>query len=175
MFYLDGKTKKRYQLGRPFTYGDINYTRQGATHDTFIGLGFRQIIPQGRPNDQYYIVSGPDHLGRYTSTPRDIDQLKVSFVKAERQTASILLTPTDWYYARFVELGEAEAVPQEIVDFRVGVRATFASRKAAIEACETTEELEVLFNQSQQTIDSETGEIEDNPDALTSWPNSPEN
>ena len=39
MFYLDPETQKRYTIGRPFSYGDINYTRDGATHATFIGLG----------------------------------------------------------------------------------------------------------------------------------------
>ena len=154
MFYLDGKTRKRYQLGSPFTYGDINYTKQGATHDTFIGLGFKQIVPQPRPNDKYYIVSGPDRYGRYSSTPRDVEQLKVNGVKEHRSIANQLLTPTDWYYARFVELGEAEAVPQEVADYRAAVRAVFDARRVAVEACETIEDLQAVV--------------------LEDWPESPE-
>ena len=154
IFYLDGKTRKRYQLGRAFTYGDINYTKQGATHETFTSLGFRQVINQARPDDRFYIVSGPDRSGRYNATPKDLDELKVNFVKKERQAANTLLQPTDWYYARFVELGEAKAVPQEIVDFRAAVRDQFHVREDAINASENVEALKAAINTFEPWIES---------------------
>ena len=55
MFYLDQETRKRYRIGTPFTYGDVNYTYTGASHNTFMSLGFVQVIeePMLRPSVLY--------------------------------------------------------------------------------------------------------------------------
>ena len=53
MFYLDTNTQKRYTIGRPFEYNGTQYTKTGASHATFISLGFTQVIPQARPDGEY--------------------------------------------------------------------------------------------------------------------------
>ena len=74
MFYVDQSTQKRYYIGTPFDYNERQYTKAGATHDKFIELGFTQVIIQQRPDDRFYIVSGPNAAGEYDSTPRDLKQ-----------------------------------------------------------------------------------------------------
>ena len=44
MFYLDPETLKRYRIGTPFVYDGITYTSTGASHNTFMSLGFQQVI-----------------------------------------------------------------------------------------------------------------------------------
>lgn len=143
-FWIDPATQKRYTENRAFSYGDINYTRQGATSETFTSLGFTPVYVQQRPSDKYYIVSGPNADGSYNATPRDLDQLKESLISESRTTASQLLTPTDWYYARQAELGDPGRVPAEVADFRAAVRVVHEGRKTAINACADVDELQAL-------------------------------
>ena len=143
-FWLDPATQKRYTENRAFSYGDINYTRQGANSETFSSLGFTPVYVQQRPSDKYYIVSGPNADGSYSTTPRDLDELKKSLVDESRTAANNLLTPTDWYYARQAELGDPGRVPAEIASFRAAVRTAHEDRKTAINACANVDELQAL-------------------------------
>ena len=88
MFYKDSNGN-RYTIGRPFTYNNNYYTKAGATHETFISLGFTQVIVAGRPDDQYYVVTGPNIDGQYTSTPRDLDMLKLAQIKKQKQMKKV--------------------------------------------------------------------------------------
>jgi len=191
-FWLDPATQKRYAENRAFSYGDINYTRQGANSETFSSLGFVPVYVQQRPSDKYYIVSGPNADGSYNATPRDLDQLKESLIEESRTTAGQLLTPTDWYYARQSELGDPGRVPAEVANFRAAVRVVHEDRKTAINACADVDELQALMNEpatisvvtqeyTPAVIDEETEEVvtpeipevrEDqvNPEALPAWP-----
>ena len=147
MFYLDPQTNTRYQLNRPFTYNSIQYTRAGATHETFMSLGFTQVVVGQRPDDRFYIVSGPDNAGQYNSTPRDLTELKNNFIREVKTTAYSLLKATDWYIVRQQELGYSEApVPQVVTDFRAAVRALATSRCDAIDATGSVEALKTLVD-----------------------------
>ena len=170
MFYLDPETQKRYTIGRPFSYGDINYTRDGATHATFMSLGFTQVIPQQRPSDEFYIVSGPNADGSYNATPRDIEQLREAQVGKSRATASQKLTPTDWYYARQAELGEPGRVPAEVAQYRADVRAAHEARKHAINSCTDVVALEALVKAPAEIFDADAEAYVTNPSAMPGWP-----
>lgn len=152
-FWVDPATNKRYSENRAFSYGDINYTRQGANASTFTELGFTPVVVGPRPSDKFYIVSGPNNDGSYNATPRDLAQLKERLIKECSQQAWQLLTPTDWYAARAFETGTA--VPADVTSYRTGVRATSAAREAEITACTSVEELKTLV---------------ETPAALTPWP-----
>ena len=172
MFYIDSNSN-RYYIGRPFTYGTTDYTKYSATHEKFIELGFTQVAIQSRPDDQYYIVSGPDNTGAYSSTPRDLDQLKLSFKFQQKQIAHQTLRQTDWYVIRSTELGVvAAAVPANISSFRAAYRTAADTRCAEIEACTTVQELETLIKAPEELYDQQTDTFSDNPAALTSWPTS---
>ena len=96
MFYLDSNTNKRYRIGTPFTYGGVQYTRAGASHATFMSLGFTQVLIEQRPDSRFYVVTGPDHTGADNKTNRDLTDLKKVFVKTEKTTSFQLLPSTDW-------------------------------------------------------------------------------
>ena len=172
MFYLDPETQKRYTIGRPFSYGDINYTKAGATHATFVSLGFTQVIPQQRPSDEFYIVSGPNADGSYNATPRDIDQLKENQVSKQKSAAGSLLSPTDWYVIRATEDPEC-VCPPEVAQYRADVRTVSGQREAQINACVDVVELEALTKAPAQIVEDPEAEelvIIPNPAALTAWP-----
>jgi hypothetical protein len=168
MFYVDQSTQKRYTIGTPFDYNERQYTKAGATHDKFIELGFTQVIPQGRPDNRFYIVSGPNAAGEYNSTPRDLDQLKLQFILQQKTTARQLLSESDWYVLREAEGGAG--VPADFRNYRVSVRATADARCAEIFAAATVDALEALIKAPAQIYATPQAEPTENPDALTQWP-----
>ena len=174
MFYLDTNTQKRYTIGRPFVYNGTQYTKTGASHATFISLGFTQVIPQARPDGEYYVVSGPDATGAYSSTPRDLNELKTNFKVQQKRTAHDTLRRSDWYVIRSTELGVvAAAVPVALSTFRTAYRAASDARCAQIDACATVQQLETLMKAPAQ-IRSNPQDVNSplitNPAALTQWP-----
>ena len=171
MFYLDTNTQKRYRIGTPFTYNNTDYTRYGATHAKFMELGFTQVIVQERPDDSYYIVSGPDATGAYSSTPRNLAELKTNFKLQQKRTAHQTLRQSDWYVIRSMELGVvAAAVPVALSDFRAAYRVASDARCAEIDACTTVQELETLMKAPAELYDVEAETYSVNPAALTQWP-----
>lgn len=174
MFYLDTSTNKRYTIGRPFEYNGVTYTKVGASHDTFISLGFTQVIPQQRPDGRFYVVSGPAADGSYSSTPRPVGELKTQYKVQQKQQAHNVLRRTDWYVIRSTELGVvAAAVPTAVSTFRSSTRAIADARCAQIDACGTTQQLETLIiapaeiRSNPQDLDSP---MITNPAALMAWP-----
>ena len=175
MFYLDTQTNKRYTIGTPFTYGDLQYTKQGATHQTFMALGFQQVIIQQRPDDRFYIVSGPDNTGAYSSTARDLDELKTSYIRDAKLNAFRLLKGTDWYIVRQMELGYSEApVPVDVTTFRAAVRAAATAACDQIDAVTSVEDLETLIKAPSRLYDEDGNDLGVNPAALTVYPETPD-
>ena len=149
MFYLDTQTNTRYYLGRAFSYGNRQYTKQGANRETFLSLGFQEVTVQERPNDFFYVVDGPDNSGAYTATPRDLAELKTNYKTQTKQTAYQLIVGTDWYVIRLLELGASDApVPTNISSFRAAVRTASDARCVEIDACASVAELETLVSNS---------------------------
>ena len=119
-FYL--KDGVRYYPGRKFSYGAINYTRHGATDAMFESLGFDRVeIQTERPDDRYYFVTGPDDTGAYTSTPRDLTELKEEAIKQVKQDARNQLRDTDWLIIRGVE-DPGKPVKQTVKAYRAAIR-----------------------------------------------------
>ena len=149
MFYLDTQTNTRYRIGTPFTYNGKQYTKAGATHETFMALGFTQVTIQPRPDDRFYVVVGPDNTGAYNTTERDLAELKTQFIREVKLIAFQLLKGTDWYIVRQTELGYSEApVPADVTSFRAAVRDAVTSRCEAIDATTTVEDLKTLVSDS---------------------------
>ena len=167
MFYVDQSTQKRYYIGTPFDYNERQYTKAGATHDKFIELGFTQVIPQARPDDRFYIT----HMnadGSYSSTPRDLDQLKLNFIMQQKNTAKQILSESDWYVVREMEGGDG--VPADFRNYRISVRAASDSRCAEIFAAATVEALETLIKAPAELYDPITDQMNPNGNAMTQWP-----
>jgi hypothetical protein len=119
-----------------------------------MSLGFTQVIVEQRPDNKFYVVSGPDDAGKYSSTPRDLDQLKQNFCGEQVKRAQQQLKDTDYLYARAAEqtvkrdvvtgMG-AVAVPAAVVTNRDEIRAVCKSNCALIMATTSVEELEKLI------------------------------
>ena len=176
MFYKDSDGN-RYRIGKPFTYQGYYYGTALAKHPKFMELGFTQVITTPRPDGDYYIVTGPDLDGQYTSTPRDLDKLKENQVSKERQTANQTLSQTDWMVIRAMDVGVAvAAVPANVSNFRSAIRGVCDARCNAIGSTVSVEELEALVKAPVQLWNVETEEYYTNPDPhLPPWPNEESN
>jgi hypothetical protein len=155
MFYLDS-SNKRYTIGRPFTYNGYYYGTALATHEKFIELGFTQVVVGARPDDRFYIVSGPGDDGTYTTTDRDLDTLKATFKAATKLTAYQLLKGTDWYVLRFIDGGFTDAdsqIPNDIRTYRNSIRTASGTRCDEIDAVTTVAALKTLIT----TAEGESG------------------
>ena len=172
MFYLDSQTNTRYRIGSAFTYGDTQYSSKAANHATFMALGFSQVILQQRPDSRFYVVTGPDNTGAYTSTPRDLAELKTNFKTEQKRTAHQVLRGTDWYVVRLSELGVSTgAIPTDVTTFRAAYRTAAGTRCDEIDATTTVQELETLIKAPALLYD-EYGNSSVNPAALTQFPDS---
>ena len=175
MFYIDSQ-QNRYTIGTPFTYNSIQYSAAGASHATFMSLGFTQVIPEQRPDDRFYVVSGPTGLGTYTSTPRDLVGLKSDFVEKTKRTAWQLLSGTDWYIIRALEEPITYSVPTGIHDYRVGIRTVSDARCDQINACSDVAALKDLIDAPLLVLsnpsDPTSGYVS-NTSALTAFPELP--
>jgi hypothetical protein len=186
MFYLDPATQQRYYLGKPFSYGGVQYTRAGATHDNFISLGFNQVIIEARPDDNFYIVSGPDNTGAYTKTPRQLESidtgetefisgtefkifnhgLKFKYMEETYQMAEALLLTTDWvtdYNDEHPDTPLSDDALKAAADYRIYVEYIDNIRDLLVDACATVEELEALVKAPTTIRDQDGNEIP-NPD-----------
>ena len=171
MFYTDSQGN-RYYIGKAFFYDNTHYGINNATHSTFTELGFTQVLVDPRPDSAYYMVSGPDNEGKYTSTPRDMDVLKQLQIKQEKETAKLLLQPTDWMVIRAMDVGVAvAAVPADVSNHRSSIRGVCDTRCNAIGSTVTVDQLESLVKAPAQLYDRETEEYYTNPDPhLSPWP-----
>ena len=179
MFYTD-ENNKRYYLGTPFEYGGNRYTVAGATHATFRSLGFKQVIPQARPDDAYYTVSGPDADGKYTAVPRALEDstdgdgnvvhgLKWKKKESSWRLAERLLVMTDWWITYQTEYDQAPADPEtckKMEEYRALVRFVQLTRETMIDACSDVEELKALVKAPAEIRDpnADDGSTIPNPD-----------
>ena len=156
MFYVDQATQKRYRIGTPFDYNERQYTKAGATHDKFIELGFTQVIPQQRPDDRFYIVSGPNTAGEYSSTPRDLKQLKASFSAEQLKIANGILQQSDFVFIRLAEEGAGTVtVPAALPTQRDEVRTVCKGNIKLITDCKSVAALEALIKAPATVTDPE--------------------
>ena len=163
MFYLDQETRKRYRIGTPFTYGDFNYTSDGANHDTFISLGFSQVIPAPRPDDRFYIVNSPcNDDGSWSYSERDLADVQQSFCTEQVQAAQDNLKSSDYLFARAAEnttrAGEASPVPAEVMTQREAVRLTCKANCALIMSAADIAALEAMIKAPAEVVEDPTAE-----------------
>ena len=167
MFYKDSDGN-RYRIGKPFTYQEYYYGTALANHPKFMELGFTQVIVAPRPDSNYYVVTGPDLNGQYTSTPRELADLKTKFIKQEKQTSFQKLKETDWYVLRNID--GAGTVPTAVATYRSAIRTAAETRCNQINACTTVAELEEKMKEPAQLYDTTTETFSVNPDRMEPWP-----
>jgi hypothetical protein len=134
MFTLNGSP---LQLDTAFTGADgtqypANWLRL-ATPEERTAIGIAEVADPEPFDDRFYWGVG---------NPRDIDQCKAMLIAQVKQTAAALLAPTDWKIIRFAETGTA--VDTATSEYRTAVRAASNSNEAAINECDTVDELAAL-------------------------------
>jgi hypothetical protein len=96
-------------------------------------IGIEWIADPEPYDDRYYWSAG--HA-------KDLDQCKAMLIAQVKQTAASLLAPTDWKIVRFAETGAA--VDTATSEYRAAVRAASNANEAAIDECDTVDELAAL-------------------------------
>lgn len=110
------------------------------------------------------IVYTPEATSQYydrrfywsADNPKDLDTLKSVWVAKQKETASTLLNPTDWYVTRKYETDTQ--IPTDVTTYRAAVRTSCGARESEINGCTTVDELVVLL----------TGGVDS---TITEWPN----
>ena len=149
-FWLDPATNKRYNEGRAFTYNNVQYTRAGATAAKFTALGFNAVNVGARPDDRFYIVSGPANDGTYSSTARDLATLKDNFKKQMKLEARNILKTTDWLVVRLAE--NSDAIPAAVATFRDNIRTVADDNCTKIDACADVAALKALIDAPREVL-----------------------
>ena len=164
MFYLDQETRKRYRIGTPFVYGGDQYTKAGASHATFMKLGFSQVIPAPAPDPAFYVVSVPCNSdGSWTYSERPLDQVQQRYCNQQVQAAQDNLKSSDYMYARAAEqttkqLGDIAAVPAGVVNQRDAVRLTCKANCALIMSAADIEALEAMIKAPAEVVEDPMAE-----------------
>ena len=176
-FWLDPATNKRYNEGRAFTYNNVQYTRAGATAAKFNALGFNAVNVGARPDDRFYIVSGPDNTGAYSSTARNLADLKDNFKKQSKLEARSILKTTDWLVVRLAE--NSDAIPAAVATFRDNIRTVADDNCTKIDACADVAALKALIdaprevlvdaNDPAQGYQANAAGLTPNPDAVAGY------
>jgi hypothetical protein len=138
MFLHNGQ---RINLDQPFTIEGTNYPPswlRESTPEMRSALGIVEITWGPRPDDRFYWVQ-ENMDGTYTTSPKDLPQLKATFTAQVDQTAYSLLFPTDWMIVRKAETNVA--VPDATTTYRSAVRADALANRTAIANATTVEEL----------------------------------
>ena len=176
-FFLDQATAKRYNVGIPFTYGDMNYTKAGANPETFKDLGFIEVAIDPRPDDRFYVNnSNPKDDGTWDSQPRDLAQLKEQFIAEQKTAEGSILSASDWMVIRYQETGKD--IPKDWEGYRLAVRDAGDARVSKIEAVKSISKLQELLNAPAEVPvdpDDSAAGMKPNPDAhLDPWPLDPD-
>ena len=144
-FKLDGKT---LPTDVAFTSNGINYPANWlrlTTLDEKKAIGITEVADAPWYDQRFY--TGVDK-------PKDLDPLKASYIKAQKDTANALLSAYDWYYTRKYENGTA--VPAKIIQYRKEVRDACTTREGQITTTSTVAALKTIID-----------------DKIVAWPEDP--
>ena len=132
MFLLHGSP---LQIDVPFVHMEIQYPANWlrlASPEEKTALGITEVADQVRPDDQYYWVT-QNADGSYTSTPKDLAQLKTNAIKQAQETVWLMLQKTDYMDSRKAN-DPTYVAPEAWVTWRASVRSAMTAATAAINA-----------------------------------------
>ena len=92
----------------------------------------------------YTFADGKVTASYGTATPKELEDVKSQKKKIIKQQASELLTTTDWYIIKAVDV-ESYSAPANIVTHRADVRTASNDMESKIDACSTVDELAALY------------------------------
>ena len=130
MLILDGRP---LSYDRAFTHAGIQYPANWlrlSSYEEKTAIGITEVANDPTYDQRFYW--GPD-------LPKDHEGLVTLWIDNTNQTAYTLLAPSDWYVIRKQET--EVAVPQDILDRRGEIRTYCDTKREAISATTTTDEL----------------------------------
>ena len=140
------------QPGTQFTVNGITYAEnwyQLATQEEKTALGIMDVVFAQRPDDKYYWVteSAPTYDSEtntvrvtYTTTDKDIQQLKALAVQQIKSSAHSLLSTSDWMVVRAAE-PNGTAVSTPWLTWRASIRTAAQTQITTINSATTVAEL----------------------------------
>ena len=137
MLILDGRP---LSYDRAFTHSGISYPANWlrlSSLEEKTSIGITEVSDPVRYDQRFYW--GPD-------LPKDHDDLVTLWIDNTNQTAYTLLAPSDWYVIRKQET--EVAVPQDVLDRRGEIRTYCDTKREAISATTTTDELATYITSS---------------------------
>lgn len=144
MFYCT-ITNQYVTEGTAFELGGTQFPANwlnSASQEDKASFGLVEVTVVGEKKDDRYYWNSETLSGAtltYTSTPKDLDGLKVTAAAQVRDTAYALLAPSDWRVIRGLEIGQKE--PTDWTIYREAVRTKSNEVHAAIDASATVDEL----------------------------------
>ena len=139
MLKLDGKT---LPYDRAFTHNEIQYPANWlrlATLSEKNAIGITEVADPPSYDQRFYW--GVDK-------PKDLADLKKTWIDKQKATAGSLLSKTDWMIIRKEEA--STAVPDATQTYRASVRKKCKQREDQITACSTTDELAALIGDGKR-------------------------
>lgn len=136
-----------------------NLAGTGIDKNNLAASGISEIPDPARPDDRYYYVSDLNTADTpagpwFTSTAKDLVQLKETLIGQIKQQAGGLLSISDWKIVR-----ESEGIKpcdQATKDYRAAVRVASDANEALVTACTTVDELIAVVQTWPQDPNSPT-------------------
>ena len=138
-----------------FTHDNVQYPANYAAQnrDEWAKLGITEVIPDPQPDPRWYISKMDWATGKWTSTPRDLGEVKKRLVREAKERAFSLLAPSDWRAIKEAETDEP--VAENWMEQRGAVRERCNEIEEAVKEAETLEGL----------MEVDTGNWPESPDA----------
>ena len=144
-FKLDGKT---LPVDVAFTSNGINYPSNWLRLTTLSekqAIGISEVADPAIFDGRFYTSA---------SNAKDLAELKTTWVSIQKESASSLLSPYDWYVIRKSE--KEVDIPTNISTYRDAVRSAWSTREQEINAAANVEALKTLVDGT-----------------ITAWPDQP--
>jgi len=140
MLILDGRP---LSYDRAFTHENIQYPANWlrlSSYEEKTAIGITEVADAPWYDQRFYW--GPD-------LPKDHEGLVTVWIDNTNHTAYTLLAPSDWYVIRKQET--EVAVPQDVLDRRGEIRTYCDTKRVAISATTTTDELAAYITSAAYT------------------------
>jgi hypothetical protein len=158
-------------VGVPFEHNGIQYPAnwlQLSSQADRTAIGITEVADQSRPDDQYYWVT-ENADGTYTSTPKDLTQLKANAISRVDDQAYFLLNKTD--YMDYRKLSDPTYTPPAAwVTWRAAVRAYIATAKTAVNAATDVPSLQTAIAGIKWPLDPDSAAMQATAGATTTTP-----
>jgi len=153
----NNEIKETFSNIRALTIGDVQYPKNIFTvwsESELNNVGLYTVVfdNSNKKDNSFYTNTDVSYAfadGKVTesfgtATPKELDDVKSQKKKNIKQQASELLTTTDWYIIKAVDV-ESYSAPANIVTHRANIRSKSNEMESKIDACTTVDELAALY------------------------------